>query len=78
MEIHSDHIREGVAAAISDLQESDNLPTLRDRFAMAALEALLQSSDNQSLSREPRARSVVAERAYGMADAMLEFRKKDE
>lgn len=45
--------------------------TLRDQFAMAALTALLSRSDVDIQSQEAK---VVAEAAYGNADAMLEAR----
>lgn len=42
-------------------------PTLRDRFAMAALTGLLADPNEDGKD--------VAKRAYGFADAMLEARK---
>lgn len=76
MEIHSEHIREGVEGAVTNLQREDRLPTLRDHLAMAALQALLQATDNRALAREQNGREVVTDRAYDMADAMMASRKK--
>lgn len=46
-------------------------PTLRDRFAMAALAGLLTPGD---VGKEAKT-ALIAEAAYAIADAMLEARK---
>lgn len=56
-------------AAESLHEISVNTPTLRDQFAMSALQGLLA---NQGLYIEP---DELSRRAYRLADAMLEARK---
>ena len=56
-------------AAESLHEISVNTPTLRDQFAMSALQGLLA---NQGLYIEP---DVLSRHAYRLADAMLEARK---
>lgn len=60
--------------AISHLQAAESLPTLRDQFAMSALQGLLanQQCTPMGMSFEP---DVLSRRAYRLADAMLEARK---
>jgi hypothetical protein len=55
-----------------------DLPTLRDRFAMAALPALMFDTEGGG-GAAPYAQQpmhVVAQDAYALADAMLEARKR--
>lgn len=62
-----------VGEAVLDLFESlapSAPPTLRDQFAMSALQGLL--ANQQCVSFEPDA---LSRRAYRLADAMLEARK---
>lgn len=67
--------------AVSHLQAAESLheisvntPTLRDQFAMSALQGLLanQQCAPMGMSFEPDA---LSRRAYRLADAMLEARK---
>ena len=62
-----------------ELLIDENAPTLRDQFAMAAMQALL-SNPEYSISRDDAAKygsgdAVTAHYAYSQADAMLEARK---
>ena len=70
--MNSEIVREGVACGISDAidcqQNNGNLPTLRDRFAMVALQGLL-SSQGRTVNPEG-----LAAMAYEQADAMLAAR----
>lgn len=61
-------------AAESLHEISVNTPTLRDRFAMSALQGILanQQCTPMGMSFEPDA---LSRRAYRLADAMLEARK---
>lgn len=64
-------------AGIIDNVETRNvesLPTLRDHFAMSALQGLLanQQCAPMGMSFEP---DYLSRRAYRLADAMLEARK---
>ena len=61
-------------AAESLHEISVNTPTLRDQFAMSALQGLLanQQCTPMGMSFEPDA---LSRRAYRLADAMLEARK---
>lgn len=59
----------------SDLADTPvNTPTLRDQFAMSALQGILanQQCAPMGMSFEPDA---LSRRAYRLADAMLEARK---
>lgn len=58
-----------IQAAESLHEISVNTPTLRDQFAMSALQGLLA---NQGLYIEP---DDLSRHAYRLADAMLEARK---
>jgi len=59
------------------MRQRDEL-TLRDRFAMAALPAFLGTHGNHWTGGRESAEmwSVLAERSYDAADAMLAARKK--
>lgn len=61
-------------AAESLHEISVNTPTLRDQFAMSALQGLLanQQCTPMGMSFEP---DYLSRRAYRLADAMLEARK---
>lgn len=61
-------------AAESLHEISVNTPTLRDQFAMSALQGLLanQQCAPMGMSFEP---DVLSRRAYRLADTMLEARK---
>lgn len=61
-------------AAESLHEISVNTPTLRDQFAMSALQGVLanQQCTPMGMSFEP---DVLSRRAYRLADAMLEARK---
>ena len=61
-------------AAESLHEISVNTPTLRDQFAMSALQGILanQQCAPMGMSFEP---DVLSRRAYRLADAMLEARK---
>lgn len=63
--------------AVSHLQAAESLheisvntPTLRDQFAMSALQGLLVNNWRSEMSDE-----LFTQRAYRLADAMLEARK---
>lgn len=63
--------------SVSHLQAAESLhepPTLRDQFAMSALQGLLanQQCAPMGMSFEPDA---LSQRAYRLADTMLEARK---
>jgi len=56
--------------AVLDLQiDINGKPDLRDQFAMAALTGLLAYSGRWSSSED------IAQRSFGIADAMMEARK---
>lgn len=57
-------------AAESLHEISVNTPTLRDRFAMSALQGLLVNNWRSEMSDE-----LFTQRAYRLADAMLEAKK---
>lgn len=57
-------------AAESLHEISVNTPTLRDQFAMSALQGLLANNWRYEMSDE-----LFTQRAYRLADAMLEARK---
>ena len=57
-------------AAESLHEISVNTPTLRDQFAMSALQGLLVNNWRSEMSDE-----LFTQRAYRLADAMLEARK---
>lgn len=57
-------------AAESLHEISVNTPTLRDQFAMSALQGLLVNNWRSEMSDE-----LFAQHAYRLADAMLEARK---
>lgn len=61
-------------AAESLHEISVNIPTLRDQFALSALQGILanQQCTPMGMSFEP---DVLSRRAYRLADAMLEARK---
>lgn len=63
-----------IQAAESLHEISVNTPTLRDQFAMSALQGLLANPQctPMGMSFEP---DVLSRRAYRLADAMLEARK---
>ena len=81
--MHSDVVREGVAGGMVDAAEEvirqGHAPTLRDRFAMAALQGDIASEHEgwaiTDKADGPTREQQLAERAYRMADAMLEARK---
>ena len=56
---------------ISIARDIENLPTLRDQFAMNALAGLLSTKWGLEVDREK-----LAKECYEVADAMLEARKK--
>lgn len=56
--------------SVSHLQAAESLPTLRDQFAMSALQGILA---NQGYYIEPA--DELSRHAYRLADAMLEARK---
>lgn len=60
--------------SVSHLQAAESLPTLRDQFAMSALQGLLANHQcaPMGMSFEP---DYLSRRAYRLADAMLEARK---
>lgn len=53
-----------------------NLPTLRDRFAMAALPAVIAAVCDGYISPRPNVAptEIIADQAYEVADAMLTAR----
>lgn len=66
------HVSDG--EAVLDLFDSLVPPTLRDQFAMSALQGLLANHQcaPMGMSFEP---DYLSRRAYRLADAMLEARK---
>lgn len=76
----------GIAAAARDISKDSRLPprahesyepTLRDRFAIAALTGLLGANDSRESTVAPwreQSATVVAAAAYEYADAMLAAR----
>lgn len=59
-----------IQAAESLHEISVNTPTLRDQFAMSALQGLLVNNWRSEMGDE-----LFTQRAYRLADAMLEARK---
>lgn len=76
--MHSDVVREGVAGGMVDAAEEvirqGHVPTLRDRFAMAALQGMMCHADRFGGEDTDGARLMAIE-SYRFADAMLEARK---
>lgn len=72
---NSDVIREeveaGVASAMREAQDEGLVPTLRDRFAMAALTGMLANSQKSNVEH-------YATTAYLIADLMLKARRDKE
>lgn len=64
--MHSEIIKEGCLMAFEALRDEDQIPTLRDQFAMAALPCVCEMYSGFQ---------AAAVGAYAMADAMLEARK---
>lgn len=54
-------------------REKGNMPTLRDRFSMAALTGILASTNTNDYCPTPPAEAAME--AYRYADAMMERRK---
>ena len=67
LEVHSGN--EVISEIKRYADKQDNAPTLRDQFAMAALQGLLAEPNLCATHEE------FAERAYRQADAMIEARK---
>lgn len=71
----TDEIHVGVCRALVDATEEKGRlglePTLRDRFAMAALQGALASDPHTKLNQITTGASEWAECAYALADAML-------
>jgi hypothetical protein len=61
--------------AMEAVEELRERPSLRDRFAMAALTGRL-ASDVRGRAMDHRTFSTAATHAYGLADAMLRERAK--
>lgn len=60
--------------SMSHIQAAESLPTLRDQFAMSALQGLLANQQCAPFSYEGDVEQSVR-CAYRLADAMLEARK---
>lgn len=82
MNCNHEAIRGAVAEAICDTLPRDEYPTLRDRFAMAALPACIADAasygEDSALAKLSGAEYVagIAIGAYRFADAMLAARVK--
>lgn len=61
--------------SVSHLQAAESLPTLRDQFAMSALQGMLTTAGGQCLHGLDGIELQTATAAYRLADAMLEARK---
>lgn len=61
--------------SVSHLQAAELLPTLRDQFAMSALQGMLTTAGGPCLHGLEGIELQTAAAAYRLADAMLEARK---
>ena len=68
--------RTDVARAAWEAAQNNEQPTLRDRFAMSALPALIADHANHDALNYADGNTEVAKEAYRLADAMMKERSK--